>query len=127
MLEQYVICFIPNKRIETGTRETTRVGRWMSKEEYNSMVSTGKVQLSGDNKIHVANPANINVFKNQAPNGSIYVEFDVPSHSISQGGTDGWGIVNGPGSLLDRLYEKKGLPRITEVPDATNISIEGRK
>lgn len=44
-----------------------------------------------------------------------------------EGGTDGWGIINGPGSLLDRLNAKKGLPRITEMPNVTNISIEGSK
>lgn len=54
-------------------------------------------------------------------------EFDVPSNTISKGGTDGWGIINGPGSLLDRLNAKKGLPRIIEMPNATNISIEGSK
>ena len=107
---------------ESGTN-TTRVGRWMSQDEYNKMVASGKVQMSGDNKVHVANPADINAFGKQAPKGSIYVEFDVPSNTISKGGTDGWGIINGPGSLLDRLNAKKGLPRITEMPNATNITI----
>ncbi len=49
----------------------------MSQEEYDKMISTGKVQMSGDNKVHVANPADINAFGKQAPNGSLYVEFDV--------------------------------------------------
>ena len=111
---------------ESGT-DTTRVGRWMSQDEYDKMFASGKVQMSGDNKVHVANPADINAFGKQAPKGSIYVEFDVPSNTISKGGADGWGIINGPGSLLDRLYKQKGLSRITEMPNATNISIEGRK
>ena len=113
--------------IDKNGTGTTRVGRWMSQDEYDKMVKTGKVQMSGDNKVHVANPADINAFEKQAPKGSIYVEFDVPSNTISKGGTDGWGIINGPGSLLDRLNAKKGLPRITEMPDATNISIKGIK
>ena len=112
--------------VESGT-DTTRVGRWMSQDEYDKMVASGKVQMSGDNKVHVANPADINAFGKQAPKGSVYVEFDVPSNTISKGGTDGWGIINGPGSLLDRLNAKKGLPRITEMPNVTNISIEGSK
>ena len=91
---------------ESGS-ETTRVGRWMSQDEYDKMVASGKVQMSGDNKVHVANPADINAFGKQAPEGSIYVEFDVPSNTISKGGKDGWGIINGPGSLLDRLNVKK--------------------
>lgn len=116
----------PWKSYESGT-DTTRVGRWMSQDEYDKMVASGKVQMSGDNKVHVANPADINAFGKQAPKGSVYVEFDVPSNTISKGGTDGWGIINGPGSLLDRLNAKKGLPRITEMPNVTNISIEGSK
>ncbi|NRT79266.1 RHS repeat-associated core domain-containing protein [Clostridium beijerinckii] len=107
--------------------ETTRVGRWMSQEEYEKMVKTGQVQMSGDNKVHVANPADIDAFSKQAPKGSIYVEFDVPSNTISQGGTDGWGIINGPGSLLDRLNARKGLPPITEMPKPINIEIKGGK
>ena len=45
-----------------GGSDTTRVGRWMSQEEYDMMISSGKVQMSGDNKVHVANPADINAF-----------------------------------------------------------------
>ena len=110
-----------------GGKDTTRVGRWMSQDEYDKMVSSGKVQMSGDNKVHVANPADINAFGKQASKGSLYVEFDVPSNTVSKGVTDGWGIINGPGSLLDRLNAKKGLPRITEMPNATNIMIGGSK
>jgi len=112
--------------VKSGS-STTTVGRWMSQGEYDKMFSSGKVQMSGDNKVHVASPADINVFGKQAPKGSLYVEFDVPSSTISKGGAEGWGIINGPGSLLDRLYEKIGLPRIIEMPDATNISIKGSK
>ncbi len=105
----------------------TRVGRWMSQAEYDKMVETGRIQMSGDNKVHVANPADIEAFGKQAPKGSLYVEFDVSSSTMSPGGTDGWGIINGPGSLLDRLNAKKGLPRITEMPQVTNIEIKGSK
>ena len=91
----------------------TRVGRWMSEDEYN--------------KIHVANPAEINAFSKQAPKGFVYVEFDVPNDTIFPGGRDGWGIIAGPGSLYDRLAIKKGLPAITEMPQAINIEIKGRK
>jgi len=113
--------------MDSESTETTRVGRWMREAEYRKMVETNQVQMSGDNKVHVANPADINAYSRQAPMGSIYVEFDVPSNTISQGGADGWGIINGPGSLQDRLYALKGLPRITEMPMATNIEIVGSK
>ena len=117
-----------NSGVKRGNEANTiRVGRWMSQAEYDKMIETGKVQMSGDNKVHVANPANIDAFGKQAPKGSIYVEFDVPINTVSTGGTDGWGIINGPGSLLDRLNERKGLPRITEMPNAKNIEIKGSK
>ncbi|WP_228064145.1 RHS repeat-associated core domain-containing protein [Streptococcus acidominimus] len=39
----------------------TRVGRWMSPEEYAKMLETGKVQMSPNgNRAYVANPADIN-------------------------------------------------------------------
>lgn len=114
-------------RREKDYVETVRVGRWMSQDEYDKMVETGRVQISADNKVHVANPADIDAFMKQAPKDSIYVEFDVPINTLSPGGAAGWGIINGPGSLLDRLYAKKGLPRIKEMPKATNIEIRGRK
>ena len=119
--------YVHNGNGYESSSDTTRVGRWMSQDEYDKMVASGKVQMSGDNKVHVAIPADINAFGKQAPKGSLYVEFDVPGNTISKGGTDGWGIINGPGSLLDRLNAKKGLPRITEMPNATNITIGGSK
>ena len=110
-----------------GGSDTTRVGRWMSEDEYNKMYNTGQVQMSGDNKVHVANPADIDAFGKQAPKGSVYVEFDVSSNTVFPGGKEGWGIIAGPGSLYDRLNTKKGLPTITEMPKANNIEVKGRK
>lgn len=83
--------------------------------------------MSGDNKVHVVNPAEIHAFSKQASKDSIYVEFDVPNNTVFPGGRDGWGILAGPGSLYDRLAIKKGLPAITEMPQVTNIEIKGRK
>lgn len=91
------------------------------------MVKTGKVQISPNgNTTYVANPADPNAFK-AAPSGSIYVEFDVPADSIYSAGKSNWGQIPGPGSLIDRLNQSKGLPPINEMPDATNIKIIGRK
>ncbi len=112
---------------EITESNTVRVGRWMSQTEYDQMVKSGKVQMSKDNKTHVANPADINAFGKQAPKGSLYVEFDVSTDTMSAGGTKGWSIINGPGSLIDRLRKKKGLPPITEMPDVKNIEIKGSK
>ena len=107
--------------------DTTRVGRWMSEGEYEKMEKTKRVQMSDGNKVHVANPADINAFGKQAPKGSIYVEFNVPSNTIFPGGKPEWGIIAGPNSLNDKLNRKKGLPPITEMPRAENIEIKGRK
>jgi len=107
--------------------KATRVGRWMSKTEYMNMKKTKKVQLIFDHKTCVSNPADLTSFAKQAGKGSVYVEFNVPSNTLTQGGTAGWGIVNGPGSLYDRLLAKKGLPRIKRAPKATNIKKIGSK
>ena len=104
-----------------------KVGRWMCKKEYENMIKTGKVQMSNDNKVHVVSPPNMDSFGKQAPKNSLYVEFEVPSNTISNGGADGWKIINGPGSLLDRLNEKKGLPKIEDMPNALNIVVKGEK
>ncbi len=105
----------------------TRVGRWMSEGEYNKMYKTKQVQMSDDNKVHVANPADFYAYYKQAAKGSIYVEFDVPSNTIFPGGNEKWGIIAGPGSYNDRINTRKGLPPIKEMPKAINIEIKGRK
>ena len=102
---------------------TTRVGRWMSESEYDEMVATGKVQMSPNgNTCRFTNPANPNAYR-AAPKSDVYVEFDVPTESIYPAGTVYWGQIYGPGSQLDRLNQYKGLPPITEMPNATNINL----
>ena len=109
------------------SNDMTRVGRWMSEGEYNKMYKTKQVQMSDDNKVHVANPADFYAYYKQAAKGSIYVEFDVPSNTIFPGGNEKWGIIAGPGSYNDRINTRKGLPPIKEMPKAINIEIKGRK
>ena len=112
---------------ESG-KDTTRVGRWMSQDEYDKMVASRKVQMSLDgNTAYVANPTNISAFEKQAKPGSIYVEFDVDSTRIYLAGKEGWGQIPGPGSLIDRLNIKKGLPAFDDMPNASNIKIGGKK
>ncbi len=111
-----------------GCNDTTKVGRWMSENEYEKMVETSRVQMSPNgNTTYVANPADINAFSKQAKNGSIYVEFDVDSSSVYPAGKNGWAQIPGPGSLIDRLNAKKGLPAIEDMPTANNIQIKGKK
>nr|WP_028247983.1 hypothetical protein [Pseudobutyrivibrio ruminis] len=68
----------------------------------------------------------LNAFGSQAKPGTMYVEFDVDSSRIYQAGNEGWGQIPGPGSLYDRLNIKKGLPPISDMPNAYNISIGER-
>ena len=113
---------------ETGSTSTTRVGRWMSIDEYKAMQSTGKVQMSPEgNTTYVANPADPNAFRG-APTGSVYVEFDVPTSSVKAAGNSMWGQIPGPGSNLDK-YDQilKGAQPIIEMPDAMNIQLIGGK
>lgn len=97
----------------------------MSREEYDTMVKTGKVPESYTGTTHVANPADANAFGKQAKPGSIYVEFDVPTSSLKQT-NEGWAKIIGPNSLEGRLAAKKGQP-IPQMPSATNIRIVGEK
>lgn len=108
-------------------KETSTVGRWMSDNEYTKMTETGKVQMSPNgNRTYVAVPPSKDAFPS-APKGSLYTEFDVNSNSIYPAGNDNWAQIPGPGSLIDRLNQKKGLPPITEMPDAVNIKKIGDK
>jgi hypothetical protein len=101
------------------TRETTRVGRWMSQIEYDAMRVSGRVQQSYSGTTHVASPANATAFINQAKSGSLYVEFNVPTSSLKTT-NEGWSKIIGPDSLEGRLALRKGLP-VPQMPVATDI------
>lgn len=103
-----------------------RVGRWMSKTEYDKMVASGRVQESYTGTTHVASPANPHAFGQQAPKGSVYVEFDVPAGSVAPGGQPGWGRILGPNSMEGRNAALRGRP-VPEMPPAENIKIGSQK
>ncbi len=96
-----------------------RVGRWMSRQEYDLMVATGYVQESTSGTTHVAFPADPGAFQSQAAVGSLYVEFDVPIGAIKLT-QQGWAKILGPHTLEARLAATKGHP-IPQVPPAKNI------
>ncbi|GAA5107834.1 hypothetical protein GCM10023211_09370 [Orbus sasakiae] len=99
----------------------TRVGRWMSPEELAQMQSTGKVVQGGGGQTFIS-VNGVNDFKGAAPKGSVYVEFDVPSNSLIQGGNEGWYKMIGPNAQPSQKYqvEKKGG---SLTPDVSNIKI----
>lgn len=67
-----------------STNQTSTVGRWMSVDEYNKMIDSGKVQMSPNgNTTYVATPSNIDAFP-AAKSGSIFTEFDVDSKKFIQ-------------------------------------------
>ncbi|MFI1920499.1 putative T7SS-secreted protein [Nocardia sp. NPDC020380] len=106
----------------TGGAEVTRVGRWMNPEEHQKMVDTGFVQEGGGGTTYVANPADPAAFRRQAPPGSVYVEFDVPTSSISPAGEPGWGQIRGPNHWMSQRLATMGRP-VPEMPRAHNLSL----
>jgi len=86
-----------------------RVGRWMSRSEYDLMVGTAQVQESSSGTTHVAFPADPAAFQAQAKPGSLYAEFDVPAGSIKPT-QSGWAKILGPSSLEGRLALRAGKP-----------------
>ncbi|WP_250655937.1 RHS repeat domain-containing protein [Alkalimarinus coralli] len=88
----------------------TRVGRWMSSDELANMKKTGQVQEGSGGMTFVAN-SGPSSFSKQAKPGSNYVEFDVPSNSLLQGGKTDWLKTlgsNAPKSQLFKLNKQGG-------------------
>ncbi len=67
--------------------EMTTVGRWMSKVEYTAMQNGKPAAVGAGGKTSVT-VGGSNVW-NSAKKGSVYVEFDVPTSSLVQGGEKG--------------------------------------
>jgi RHS repeat-associated protein len=103
----------------TGGSEWARVGRWMSRSEYDAMLESRVVQEGAGGQTSVLYPADPAAYAGAA-RGSIYVEFDVPATSLAQGGTEGWFVISGPNSLRGRLAVRRGEP-IPQMPPARNI------
>lgn len=106
--------------------QLSRVGRWMGRDEYGKMLTTGKVQESFSGATYVATPASPAAYERQAKPGSIYVEFDVPASSVKQL-QEGWGRIIGPSTLESRLAARRGTKAVEEMPPATNIQVVTQK
>lgn len=101
-----------------------RVGRWMSRAEYDAMVTTGRTQprlTTGQDAVHVTRPSDPGAYR-AAPAKSVYAEFDVDDAQMTNGGTAGWAILYGPNSPLGTLAARKGTP-LTAMPAVTNLVI----
>lgn len=98
----------------------TRVGRWMSLDELAKMKETGYVQAGAGGLHRVAVPASSKSYK-AAKKGDVYVEYDLPTSSLSKGGQDIWRSVHGPDSTKGRLAKQNGTP-VPELPRFKNLS-----
>lgn len=102
--------------VAEGAEDLTIVGRWMSAQEHEAMLATGRVQEGTSGMTFVASPASIDSFLAQAASGSRYVEFGVPASALSAAGREGWAVLRGPGSM----WAKHGLA-LSEMPIAQGI------
>ncbi|MGX9565514.1 TreTu family toxin [Pseudomonas sp. CFBP 5748] len=119
---------IPLKLGETkvidGVSEV-RVGRWMSPTELAQMKDTGRVVQGGGGQTFISINGALD-FKGAASKGAVYVEFDVPSNSLLQGGKEGWLKMIGPDASKSQqfLLNKQGGQHL---PEVKNILIIDRK
>ncbi|WP_429064971.1 RHS repeat-associated core domain-containing protein [Chitinophaga sp. W2I13] len=106
--------------VNTESNSFTRVGRWMQPKEYAAMKSTGRIQEGAGGMTFTATsgPAS---FRKQAASGSVYVEFDVPSNSLLQGGQSDWFKTIGGGANAAMKYQLKKQGG-TLNPEVKNIS-----
>lgn len=98
------------------------VGRWMSPEEYQKMLTTGMVQEGAGGLTYVVSPGNPDAYK-PTYRGSIYVEFDVPESSLLPGGRPGDYKMANADTLMGRYLAKKG--GTPGMPEAQNIRLGG--
>jgi RHS repeat-associated protein len=73
----------------------TRVGRWMSEDEFEQMTATNRVIEGGGGRTYVISPPNPASYQG-APPGSVFATFDVPTSSLRQGGQWDWYFIPGP-------------------------------
>jgi len=96
-----------------------RVGRHMSPDELDKMRSSGRVQEGGGGQTRVADPADPNAYRN-APEGDVYVEFDVPADRVLPH-SQGTGRIPGPNSPDARVPGRNSSDY--EMPSADNIEV----
>ena len=102
--------------------DLVRVGRWMSRNEYEAMSSTGIVQEGAGGTTYVAHPADPAAYRPQAASGACYVEFDVPRECLETASKPEWAQIPGPNSLTAR-YRKRQGQQPPQFPQALNIQM----
>ena len=99
----------------SNTADLTRVGRWMSIQEFNQMSTTGRVIEGGGGRTYVITPSNPTSYTSARP-GSVYAEFDVPSSALRPASKPDWSVIPGP-NVTTRMFG----PPLPEMPPATCI------
>src|SRR5204863_1020538 len=81
--------------VERVEAATTRVGRWMSKAEFEATKATGRVQesITHSGITSVSRPPNPSAWRPQEL-GRVFVEFDVPASAVRAGDAS-WGKIYG--------------------------------
>ncbi|NQZ38477.1 MAG: hypothetical protein HRT58_22640 [Crocinitomicaceae bacterium] len=98
---------------------TTTVGRWMSRTEAADMRNGSPAAVGAGNKTSVT-VGGSDVWPS-AVRGSVYVEFDVPTNCLVQGGGDGIYSILGPDASLSQMSQLKKLGGQAS-PPVQNIS-----
>ena len=94
--------------------ETTRVGQWMSKTEYEQFLKTGEIP-----RTNVLTNGKEGYMK-QADMGDYYVEFDIDSSLLVQKDSNlGWSLIKSKNNMYIKLVEKKGIT----LPDPIGTNI----
>ena len=104
-----------------------RVGRWMTRAEYDATVAAGRLQptLDGREMKHIVAPPDPDSFR-AADAGSVFAEFDVDDVQMVSGGRQGWLIFYGPNCIHGRQAVQRGQ-NVTEMPVVQNIKITRTK
>jgi hypothetical protein len=110
----------PTKGASILEKGYTRVGRWMSETEYKAMKATNKMQEGAGGQTFTAT-SGPDSYRRQTKKGNVYVEFDVPTNSLLEGGQADWFKTIGQGankSMKDKLQKQGGVMN----PEVKNIS-----
>jgi hypothetical protein len=105
----------------TAKEGMTKVGRWMSEAEYNVMKNTGRMVEGAGGKTSVA-VGGSNAFTGAAK-GSVYVEFEVPTSSLIQGGQSNWYSIIGHNATkaMQHALQKQGGQVLPQVQNLSPI------
>jgi hypothetical protein len=106
---------------EVSSAGLTTVGRWMSRTEYSLMLKTGKMVEGAGGQTFVSTGGS-EAFT-AAAKGSVYVEFQVSTNSLLQGGASNWFKVIGPNSsnAMKTALEKQGGQLLPQVQNLSGV------